>query len=66
MGLPQSTISYGYSQVRNAFGGIDGVDYFGGATFSIAENKDTRNGVSIGNFINLNIRDEITGSFEDR
>ncbi len=64
--LPQTTIGHSVSQIRNSFGGTDRVDYFGGATFSTAENQETRNGVSIGNFINLNLRDEITGSFEDR
>lgn len=64
--LPQSTIGHGYSQLRNTFGGTDRVDYFGGVTFSTGENRDRTNGVSIGNHININIRDEIDGSFEDR
>jgi len=64
--LRQSTIGHGYSQARNAFGGTDRVDYLGGATFSTGENKDVRNGISIGNFLNINIRDEITGNFENR
>ena len=64
--LPQTTIGHGYSQLRNTFGSVDRVDYLGGVTWATSENQDTRNGVSIGNFINLNIGDEITGSFEDR
>jgi RHS repeat-associated protein len=64
--LPQSTIGHGYSQLRNAIGGTDRVDYFGGVTFSTGENRNSRNGVSIGNHININIRDGITTSFEDR
>ena len=64
--LPQTTIGHGYSQYRNAFGGVDRVDYFGGATFSTGENQDARKGVSIGNFININLRGQINGSFENR
>ncbi|MFW5761316.1 MAG: RHS repeat domain-containing protein [Cyclobacteriaceae bacterium] len=64
--LPQSTIGHGYSQIRNAIGGVDRVDYFGGATWATAENRNNRNGVSIGNFININLRDQINGRFADR
>ena len=63
--LPQSTIGHGVSQVRNAFGGVDRVDYFGGATFSTAENQTSAYGVSIGNHINMSIDDAITGGFAD-
>ncbi len=59
---------FGYSHFRNlnVIANVDRVDYFGGATWAMAENRNNRNGVSIGNFINLNIRDEITDSFKDR
>jgi hypothetical protein len=64
--MPQSLIGHGYTQGRNAFGNVSQVDYFGGATFATNENTDKRNGVSIGNYVNINIRDEITGYFDER
>ncbi len=62
--LPQSTLGYSYTQVRNALGGVDRVDYFGGVTFSTTTNTDNRRGVSIGNNINVWLRNDrvnITG-----
>lgn len=53
-----------HSQWRNTVGKVDRVDLFAGATFVTRENQDDRNGVSLGNFININLIDEITGSFE--
>ncbi len=63
--LPQSTIGHGYSQLRNTFWSVR-VDYFGGATFVTNENRDDRSGMSLGNFINISIRDEIQGDFDAR
>ncbi|MCA1763552.1 MAG: hypothetical protein ABR574_07890 [Cryomorphaceae bacterium] len=63
--LPQSAIGHGFSQMRNTFGGVDRVDYFGGVTFSTGENNEDRWGISIGNHINISIRDEIQGDFKD-
>jgi RHS repeat-associated protein len=62
----QSLIGQGYTQIQNIAGNVDRVDYFGGATFATNENADKRNGMSIGNYININIRDEITGNFDER
>ena len=62
----QTDLGHTYSQLRNATGGVDRVDYFGGATFATNENGDKINGISIGNFINIRIDDEINGSFRDR
>lgn len=64
--LPQSTGGHAYSQVRNAFGSVDRVDYFGGATFATNEMAGRRDGISLGNYINLNISDKIEGRFADR
>ncbi|MDR1543945.1 MAG: RHS repeat-associated core domain-containing protein [Prevotellaceae bacterium] len=63
--MPQSLVGHGYTQIRNIGGNVDRVDYLGGATFATNENSDKRNGVSIGNYININIRDEIMGSFDE-
>ena len=62
----QTTVGYNYSQWRNTVGNVDRVDLFAGATFVTRENQDGRQGVSLGNFINVNIDDEIMGSFENR
>jgi RHS repeat-associated protein len=62
----QTWSGYGYSSSQNIFDNIDRVDYFGGATFATNENAGCNDGISLGNYININIRDEITGSFDER
>jgi len=62
----QSFVGEGYTHVKNAFGEVDRVDYFGGATFATKENSDNQQGVSIGNYINIDIYDKIKGKFDDR
>lgn len=62
----QTWVGYNHTQLRNAAGNIDRVDYLGGATFATNENAGYRDGVSLGNYININIDDEIQGNFEDR
>jgi len=64
--IAQTAIGYAYSQFRNAIGGVNRVDYFGGVSFSSGESKGFNRGVSIGNFINMDISDEIRGSFAER
>lgn len=68
--LPQTTIGHGYTQLKNSAGLVDRVDYFGGATFATSENRNVNQaiteGISLGNFINVNIEDEIEGDFKDR
>lgn len=53
---PQSTLGFLYSNFRNLNEDVDRVEYFGGATFVINENSSKRNGVSLGNNINIDIR----------
>ena len=62
----QTWIGYNYSQFRNTSGGVDRVDFLGGATFVTGENSGYRQGVSLGNYPNIWISDEIQGSFEER
>ena len=64
--LVQTSAGYFYTQGRNAIGNVDRVDYLGGATFATRENAGYRDGVTMGNFININIGDAITGDFRDR
>ena len=61
----QTWAGYNYTQFRNTGGNVDRVDYFGGVTYATKENASRENGVSIGNYININIRDDITGDFDD-
>ena len=63
--MPQSLIGHGYSQARNVFGHVSRVDFWNGATFVSDENKGRENGVSLGNFIALNIDYKITGNFDE-
>jgi RHS repeat-associated protein len=60
----QSVVGQGYTQIRNMAGNVDRVDYLGGATFATNENSKKQNGVTFGNFINMNLRSEITGDFD--
>jgi len=54
-----------WSQEMNLAGNVSRVDFFGGATFATQENAGFRNGVALGNFININWDGEITGNFRD-
>lgn len=56
----QTTIGYGYAQVRNTIGQVDDVEYLGGATFAIGTNQSEQFGVTLGNFINAKITDKNT------
>lgn len=54
----------GFGQFRNAFGEVDKVEYFGGATFIIDENSKresdgSRAGMSMGSFMQIWIDYEI-------
>ena len=60
----QSLVGQGYTQIRNMAGYVDRVDYLGGATFATNEHSSKSNGSSLGNYINMNIRDEIVGDFD--
>ena len=63
----QTTVGYYYTQGRNIGGNVDRVDYFGGATWATRENYNGNDrGLSLGNYINMRISDEIDGSFADR
>jgi len=53
-----------YTQGRNAAGYVSRVDYLGGATFATRENAGKYDGVTLGNFININISGVITDDFE--
>jgi len=62
---PQTVLGNDFSQLRNIFGQVDRVEYLGGATFSINEKSKKEDGVSIGNFINININGKIEGDFTE-
>ncbi|GHU85650.1 hypothetical protein FACS1894153_1250 [Bacteroidia bacterium] len=60
----QTFVGYGYSMTRNFSGNVDRVDYLGGATFATNENSSKWDGITLGNYININIPHEITGDFK--
>ena len=64
--FPQTGLGHSWTQIKNAFGKVDRVDYLGGATFSTYENQESNSGMSLGNFINVSITDEIGEDFENR
>lgn len=53
-----------YSHIRNIIGKVDRVDYYDGATFCVDEYSDKNDGITIGNFININIKDYVKTDFE--
>jgi hypothetical protein len=64
----QTSAGLGWSLNRNTMGDVDRVDYFDGATFITNENDPNSisgSGISLGNYININIPDKITGDFEN-
>lgn len=59
----QNTVGFSFTQFKNTIGKVDRVDFLGGATFATNENANSGNGISIGNYINIDLRGEITGDF---
>lgn len=55
--LPQTLVGYGWSQLRNHVGKVNKVKYFDGATFAMNTHSSKREGVTIGSFININIKE---------
>ncbi|MDH6307242.1 hypothetical protein M2451_004157 [Dysgonomonas sp. PFB1-18] len=55
--LPQTVIGNIYSHYRNIKWTVDKVRYFDGATFLINERSKKDDGVTLGNYININIKD---------
>ena len=60
----QTTIGNFYSHLMNWSGSVDRVDYFGGATFVTNENSNSNKGITIGNYVNIDIRETINDNFE--
>lgn len=62
----QTSTGYLWSHARNIVGAVDRVDYYGGATFVTNENSTKGGGVSLGSYINVNIKKGVIDrSFED-
>ena len=61
--LPQTLAGLGYSYTRNIAGKVDRVDYLGGATFLTNENSKKHNGITLGNYINMNIKESVNTDF---
>lgn len=56
--LPQTIIGNYYSHYRNIKWTVDKVRYFDGATYLINESSAKRDGITLGSYININIRDK--------
>lgn len=67
-GKKNMMVGSAYTHFQNATGKVDRVDFFGGATFATNENNSSisgnGSGVSLGNFVNINISGEIEGVFD--
>ncbi|MDM1043527.1 VCBS repeat-containing protein [Myroides sp. 1354] len=63
--LPQTTAGHAYLQLKNMNYEVDRVEYFGGATFAIKEYANKNWGISLGNFISVNITDKVQGPFNE-
>ncbi len=63
----QTWLGYNYTQLRNAFGDVDRVDYLGGATYATDELNGQHSmwGVTLGNYIVISDFGEIGNSFLD-
>ena len=61
----QTWTGYNYTQFRNSSNYVDRVDYLGGATFATMEYSTHHRGVTIGNYINMSIIEEISVPFND-
>ncbi|MBO7506108.1 MAG: hypothetical protein J6T67_01835 [Paludibacteraceae bacterium] len=53
--LLQTFVGHFYSQIRNTGVQVSMVEYFGGNTFIINENQNYQDGISLGNFLNINL-----------
>ena len=61
----QTGFGYDYTMLRNFFSPVDRVDYLGGTTFVTNENSSKQQGVSIGNYANMDYYGQIgSGSFD--
>ena len=61
--LPQTIIGNLVAHGNNICNDVR-VDYFGGATFTTTERQNHHRGYSIGNYIHVDIKDEIQGDFQ--
>ena len=64
----QTNLGHNWNQLRNIWGGVDQVEYFGGATYCINENSSSVedcDGMTLGNFIQIRDHGDVNGKFED-
>lgn len=65
--IVQTGLGYVVSQARNAVSLVDRVDYYGGATIAISQNRNSHQGFTLGSFINFDVKGKIPSSvsFDD-
>ena len=64
----QTNLGHNWNQLRNIWGGVDRVEYFGGATYCINENSssvENGDGMTLGSFIQIRDPGNVNGEFED-
>ena len=60
----QTWVGYNYSHSRNALGDVERVDYYGGATFLTNDRTNKRQGITWGNYINIDLNASIGMDFK--
>ena len=62
--IPQTFIGAGWTYIRNTVGNVDRIDYLGGVTFATNEYSKDYQGVTLGNYINVDLYSGVTGDFD--
>jgi hypothetical protein len=56
--LPQTILGNNWSHFRNYIGNVDKVRYFDGATYVINDRSNKNDGITLGSYININIKEK--------
>lgn len=62
--MPQTFVGQTTSHIRNAASNVSRVDYYGGVTFVINDKQRFQDGLSLGNYVNVNLWDGIFENFD--
>lgn len=63
--LPQTAVGHALSQIRNTSSWVSRVDFYGGDTFAINDNQPYQDGISLGNYLNINLWYPIHEDFDE-
>lgn len=62
--MPQTFVGQTTSHIKNAASNVTKVEYYGGVTFVINEQQRYQDGLSLGNYVNVNLWDSIFEDFD--